>query len=483
MLALLAGPASAVEWKVSPYVSAEATYTDNANQSHSDPQDALILSATPGFTLQSQGSRRVQAAMSYGLTGVERFGNDSSTNVYHNLGANGRAELIDDFLFIEGNASISQQIISLLGSPADAITNPSNRATVSSYLVSPYIRKRLGSFAETTVRYTQSGAIFQNDAANNINSSALNASLDSGTQFAELSWGLNYFLRDATVPHGLDSRFEHYGARLGYLLTRHIRAFGTLGYDSNDYTATPGAKVSGGSWTAGLDWSPNRRANMDASFGNSYFGRTYGFHFNYRSRYSVWTASYDDGLSDISQQLLNTQPLLFWNCSGQLIAGNGVLPPLGQTNCVPLGVAPIGSVSLGLANGIYVNRTFVGGAAWSKQRSSLGLNVYDIRRQYQQVAGLPEDETRGVFASYTYRLQPHTTLIAGLGYTNNQVPANLNVGIARDDNIYTASMGVSHQFDAKLSGTLTLRHQKRDSNDVASNFDENSITAFASMRF
>ena len=73
MLALLANPASAVEWKFSPSVGATATYTDNANQSNSDPQDALVLSVTPGFTLRSEGSRRVRASVSYGLTGVARL--------------------------------------------------------------------------------------------------------------------------------------------------------------------------------------------------------------------------------------------------------------------------------------------------------------------------------------------------------------------------------------------------------------------------
>ena len=484
MLALLASPASAVDWKFTPTLGAQATYTDNANQSHSDPQDALILSVTPGFTLQSLGSRRVQAAVNYGLTGVARFSNDNSTDLYHNLGANGHAELINDFLFIDGSASISQQLISLLGSPADATTNASNRATVGLYSISPYIRKRFGTFAETTVRYTQSGAFFQNNAASNINSSALSASLNSGTQFNDLSWGLNYLLRDATVQGGQDTQFEHYGASLGYVLTRHVRAFGTLGYDSNKYTATQGAGVSGRSWTAGLGWSPNRRTSMDASYGDSYFGRTYGFHFNYRTHYSVWTASYDEGASDISQLLLNTQPITAWLCDGGVLAfASGTLPPSGLTSCVALTTYPVGSVPFGLANGVFIGKTLRGGAVWTKGKSSLGLTVFDMRRQYQQLVGLPEDETRGVMATYGYRLQPHTSLNASLGYTNTRVPAGLGTTIARDDNLYTASIGVSHQFDARLSGTLMLLRQQRASNDPASSFDENRITASAFMSF
>ena len=483
MLALIANTASAVEWTFSPSVGARATYTDNANQSHSDPQDALILSVTPGFTLQSKGSRRVQASVHYGLTGVARYSNDNSTDLNHNLGANAKAELIEDFLFIDGSARISQELISLLGSPADANTNSANRATVGTYSVSPYIQKRFGTFAQATVRYSLTGALFQNNAANNINSNSLNASLASGTQFNDLSWGLNYSLRDATVQGGQDAQFEHYGINLGYRLTRHIRAFGTLGHDNNDYASAPGASVSGRSWTAGLGWSPNRRTSVDASIGDSYFGRTYGFNFSHRTHYSIWTAGYTEGTSDISQLLLNTQPITAWICDEGLAFAVGTLPPPGGTNCIALGTAPIGSVPVGIANGIFISKTLRGGAAWSKGKSSLGLNIFDTRRQYQQLVGLPEDETRGIHATYGYRLQPHTTLNASLGYTNTQVPAGLGTLTARDDDLYTASLGVSHQFDPKLSGALTLRRQQRESNDSASSFDENSITASASMRF
>ena len=120
-------PAYAVDWRFEPRVGASATYTDNANQSASNPEDALILSVTPGFNLSSQGSRRVQASMSYSLTGVSRTSENSSTDLFHNLGALGRAELIEDFLFLDGTASISQTLLSLTGSPADATTNSANR--------------------------------------------------------------------------------------------------------------------------------------------------------------------------------------------------------------------------------------------------------------------------------------------------------------------------------------------------------------------
>jgi uncharacterized protein (PEP-CTERM system associated) len=483
-MAMAFGPvAHAVDWKFQPYVSGSVTYTDNQNQSENDPKDALILTATPGFSLLSEGSRRLRAGMNYGLTGVVRIGDNLDNDLYQNLNANGNAELMEDFLFIDGTANISQQLISLSGSRADAAINSSNLTTTGTYSISPYVQKRFGTFAEGMARFSQSGAIFQNGAFNDINSSQINASLTSGTQFNALSWGLDYYWRDAVVQNSQNAQFEHYGASLGYELTRHFRLLGTVGYDNNDYTATPGTDVSGSYWTAGFDWAPNHRTNLGASIGESYFGRTYGFNFNYRSPNSVWTASYNDGVNDISQQLLNTQPMYVWSCDGGLFFGDGVLPPPGQTNCVIQGAAPIGSVPIGLTNGIYVSQTWRGGVAWSKGKTSLGLRVFDTRRQYQQLVGLPEDETRGINLSYGYSLQPHTTLNAGLYYDNFQSPAGLDSVLAQDVNYFTATLGINHQFDATLSGALTLRHQTQDSNIPTDSYDENSITAYATMTF
>ncbi len=100
------------------------------------------------------------------------------------------------------------------------------------------------------VRYSQSGALFQDSAFNDINASTINASLTSGTEFSKLSWGLNYSYQNAIVQNSDNVSFESYGANLGYALTRQFRLLGTVGYDKNDYaTAAPGADVSGSYWT------------------------------------------------------------------------------------------------------------------------------------------------------------------------------------------------------------------------------------------
>jgi uncharacterized protein (PEP-CTERM system associated) len=483
MAMAFAMPANALDWRFEPSIGASATYSDNANQSHSDPQDALILSVMPSFSLISEGSRRVQATLQYGLRGVARFGEDQSTDLFHNLNAVGKAELVEDFLFIDGSARISQELISLLGSPADAETNDSNRATVGTYSLSPYIRKRLGTFANAEARYTHSGAIFENDVASDATSNAFNASLNSGTRFEDLSWGLAYSIRDVNNRDSnvSDSTFESATASLGYVLTRTFRVFGTVGQEWNDYVSA--TDTDGSSWSAGFGWSPSRRTSLEASIGERFFGDTYSVTARHRTRTSNWNLSYAEDISDISQFVGTTGTMFDYLC---LVDGEIKLfddwpfsfPPA-PTNCVSFNPRP--GLLFDLRNGVFVAKTLRAGVSWGKGKLNYSLNAFDTRRDYQLLDS--EDRSRGVIGSVNYRFAPKTSIIGSVGLTRNEVPAALSGTTDREDDLVTLSLGVNHQFASDLSGALIFVQQQRDSNEATADFTENRITASVNMSF
>lgn len=493
--------ALAVDWNFTPTLNSSATFTDNVKQSADNRESGLILSVTPGFTLVSEGSRRVQATVGYGVSGIARFGGDQSTDLNHNLSAMGKAELIEDFLFLDGTARISQELISLLGSPADANTNSSNRATVGTYSFSPYFKKRLGTFATAQARYTNSGAIFGDNAVSNIAANALTASLESGTRFNDIDWSLDYSLREAEyadtgTTRASSSTFESTSATLGYALSRKFRVFATVGRDSNDFINA--SQSNGNFYTAGFGWSPSRRTSLDVSAGKRFLGNTFALSFLHRSHFSNWNIKYSENVSDISQQFLTGANLPYSVC--QRSSGEYYLTPdLNQPGCIglstfviqnkdKLGLTDQELVSAGIANssiarGVYLIKSLTAGSAWSKGRAGAGLNIFDIRRNYLLLTNL-EDRTQGISGNANYRLTPQTRVTTTLTYTNNQVPAGFSgLTMDRDDKIYTTSIGLDHRFDPKVTGALILRHQQRDSNDPAASFDENSITASLYMRF
>jgi uncharacterized protein (PEP-CTERM system associated) len=498
MAMAFAMPAHAVNWRFEPNVGASATYTDNANQDESNPKGALILAVRPGFTLTSEGSRRVQASVRYGLSGVARFGEDESTDLNHNLGATGKAELVEDFLFIDGSARVSQELISLFGSPADADINDSNRTTVGTYSVSPYIQKRFGTFANAQARYTNSGAIFENDVASNTSVNAFEGGLTSGTRFNDLSWGLNYSIRKADNRDEANTTIERASATVGYALTRKFRVFGTVGQDWNDYYST--AEIDGSFYSVGFGWSPTRRTSLEASVGERYYGNTYSLSAMHRTRSSRWMARYSEDISDISQQLLDQSSQLYFACATvpyfPPAADLAEAPPPDCEGPYPASVAASvlqdvyglsveELVALGFPaqQGIYIIKSFNAGVSWDVGRLGFGLSVRDTRRLYQ-VLDNAEDHVQGVTGSVSYRMSPHTIASGSLSLTRNSEDASLSPGgIAREDNILGLSLGLNHQFTSNLNGALVFRHTQRDSNAAGDDYQENRITASVNMRF
>lgn len=485
--------AQAVDWKFEPSVGASATYTDNVRQRATNEDDAIILRVTPGFILQSEGSRRVQATLQYGLSGVARLGDDSSNNnnnddIIHTLNAAGKAELLEDFLFIEGNARISQELISLLGSPSSAEVNSSNRANVGTYLISPYVQQRIGTFANAQARYTASGAMFGKNTVANSSTNAFDAGLASGTRFNDTTWALNYSVRDTVNRGDVDTRFENASATLGYAFTRRFRVFGTYGYEWNEYPTPSGQETEGAFYSVGFGWAPSRRTSVEIAGGERYTGSTYSATARHRTRTTNWNLSYSEGLMDTSRLVPTSGTVYDYWCqdgNGELKIFNALqytFPP--SSDCIAVGGTP--GLLFDLRSGVFLAKTLRSGVSWGTNKITYSLHYSDTRRIYtlSGAAGASdaEDRTRAFGLGATYRMTALTSLNANLTLSNIQVPYPL-ADPARDDDWSVFSVGVDHRFAEKLRGALIYRHSKRESNLSTANYDENSLTASVNMSF
>lgn len=489
-------PAHATDWQFTPSLGASVTLTDNISQSSSDPQDGMIISVSPGFSLNSKGSRRVQASVNYNLSSVARFSDDNTTDLLHNLGAIGKAELIEDFLFVDGTASVSQSQISLFGSPADAATNASNRANTAVYSIAPYVQKRFGTFATAQARYALGGATFGGNATTSDSvTNAFSASLVSGTRFNDLSWALDYSLRKAENDTAADTTFERATLTLGYALTRKFRVFGSVGQDENDFLSSTNS--GGSSYSVGIGWAPTQRTSLEASAGERYFGSTFSLSARHRTRASSWTVRYYEDVSDIPQQLLENSRNFFWECTQlpgvyfplTLYPQKPVASCLGPFSPFQLlnrgvpeqALLATGNISV-LAGGVYIIKSLTAGVTWDWKRFGWGLSASDSTRLYQFAAGA-EDRTQALSGTVNYRLTPRTTANAGLSLTKNSGTGTLVGGSGRNDGLVSLNLGMNHEFARDLSGALNFRHQQRDSDAANSDYEENSLGASVTMRF
>jgi uncharacterized protein (PEP-CTERM system associated) len=483
-------PAYAVDWRFDAGVGGTATYTDNVNQSPSNTEDSLILTVTPNFTLRTEGSRRLNATIQYGLTGVARFGGGDSTDLFHNLNAAGTAELVEDFFFLDASARVSQELISLTGSPADATINPDNRATTGSYSLSPYVQRRLSSFADFQARYTISGALFEDNVASDLLSNAFNVSLTSGTRFDALSWGLSYDYRDVsardTDVFDNSYTYDRFNLSLGYALTRKFRLIGNVGQERVRYDAASAEDIDDTVWNAGFAWNPNRRTSLQATAGERFFGNTYDVSGEYRTKVSSWRLSYTEDVSDISQATLREGTIYLFLCPGP----NPGDPPVFVESPFLVSPAP-GCILLGsqsglipsLSDGLYVAKTFRAGVNWGVRKISYSVNAFDIRRSYL-LQDNAEDRSQGIDVGANYRFDPRTSVFSRLSLEWIEDPATLsNLPVDREDELLRFTLGVNRQFGRDLTGALTYRYTRRNSNDPLAEYTENNLTASANLSF
>ncbi|MGA7951224.1 MAG: hypothetical protein WCA45_13845, partial [Thiobacillaceae bacterium] len=71
----------AADWKIVPSVGAQLELTDNVSQAPDASKDsAIILTLTPGVSATLLGSRDLQFAANYSLSGVERYSDAGNTS-------------------------------------------------------------------------------------------------------------------------------------------------------------------------------------------------------------------------------------------------------------------------------------------------------------------------------------------------------------------------------------------------------------------
>jgi len=486
----LAAPAHAVDWLFEPRVGAFTTYTDNVNQSSVNEESAFILGASPGFTLRTKGSRRVEATIDYSLTGVVRSAGDDDSDLFHNLNAAGTAELAEDFFFIDAGARVSQELISVLGSQADAVVNTSNRTTTGSFDISPYIKQRFSTFADLEARYTLYGSLFDEDVATDLLTNQFDVTLDSGTRFNDLNWGLGYTYRDVSArdTNTLSDSYVYQRAdlTLGYALTRKFRLIGSLGQERLDFEVLNENDFDDTVWSAGFSWAPSRRTSIEATAGQRFYGDTYSLLGRYRTRTSAWTASYVEDISDISRTQLTQTNLYLFLCPGaaptdpaQFVFSQ--FPVLPAPGCQFLGVQP--SLIPSIAEGLYVSKTFRAGVNWGVKKVTYSIDASDVRRIYL-LQDEAEDRSQNISATVNYRMTPLTSMFGNLGLSWTEDAGTLSgLGFDREDELFSFTLGLNHRFAADLTGALTFRHFQRDSNDPTAEYTENNITASANMSF
>lgn len=499
---LLSLQAGAVDWTIVPTLELKETFSDNVRLSDANEESDFITQVNPGIAVTGLGPR-LRFNTRYVMQNLFYAKEHGRNATNHQLNANGNVELLSDLLFLDAKAAIRQKNISSFGPQSADNTNiTNNRTNVETYSFSPYLLHHFRDIADAELRYTHDAVSTSGSGSavatgfSNSQSDRILMKLTSGDDFKILGWGLNYSKQRIDFDSGQTVNQVSYGGNVFYRLTPQFKLLANGGYESNDYLSITGDSA-GSFWKAGFAWTPSVRTNIEAQAGRRYFGDSYSFKANHRSRRTAWNVSYSEGVTTTRSQFLIPATIdtaaffdqLWTSVIPDPIVRQQVIEAFISQNGLPDSLAD--SVNF-LTNRFFLQKRFQASVSITGARNTAVLSLFDLRREAQTAQSAdsallgPSDlslnndtKQQGIHALWTRKLSPRTNANLSLVLTKTH---SLTTG--REDEEKTLRLGITKELRSNVKGGVELRRKDRDSNqDNGNEYTENAITASLRVSF
>lgn len=483
--------ATAGDWKFTSGLSLSERYSDNTRlgaggQARSD----WITELSPHVSVRREGAR-LKVNADYNLQGLLYANNSDSNRLRHHLNGRAHAELVDELFFLDASARISHVLNDLANSSGlgDAV-GIGNTTSVGAYSLSPYLKHRFGSFATVEARVARDGVFIGSSGVSDTATTRYSLSAVSGNEFLPLTWGANYSKTENNTSNSAlaqDSSSERAAVNARYQLSRKYGLLAQAGMEKNDFTGvstavrdysyaglgafyTPSRYFSmdvyyntsdNGDFLSGnVTLSPTVRTSINASASQRAYGRSYGLNLSHRARHSNWSLRYQDDLTTSQQQFQG---------GGFGCTDPNLLPS--DPACIPV---PFSQTQI---NQTYLSKNLIGTVNYTLRRNTFTLSLYNNQREFQGNGN--SDTTRGLQGSWSLKPAARTTftLTGGMSQVESSVTTN------RSDDLWNIGLSATHQFQPKLTGSLEVRHQERQSNQPNGDYSENSLAARVNMSF
>jgi len=479
MIALVSGSglASAESWRVVPSIGLESTLTNNVNLSPNRISD-WVNQLTPGVRFnETSAHTQLNGAIAVPVLLYARTSENNRVVPEANIA--GTLEAIDKFLFVDANASVSQQFQTPFGARSASLANATqNRYTAQSYSLSPYIKGNMPGSLSYQLRDT------------NTWSDANASSIGSGRSYVN---EINGFVTRAPTPLGWTFEYDRSDLQfsdqqsqiteIGRLrgldrIDPTVELSVSIGYEDNRFFLT---EERGTTYGAGVRWRPSDRTTVRANWEHRFFGSAYDVAVDHSTRLTVWSLSASRNISSYPQQLatlpqggnvdalLNAlyatrivDPIQRQTLVDQLIRDRGLppvlpgaVPLLAQQNTLfETATATLGL--LGARNSIFFNAfRSRSEPVEDLQGGTFALLGSDININNTQI---------GANAIWTHQLTASLTLATNIGWS--RATDNTNAGAAT--RLYSLQTYLSTPLSAMTSVYGGARYQNSRSNQSES---------------
>ncbi len=466
---LLPTTGNAGDWKFTPTISVSERYSDNVSLSTNNPESSFLTEITPGFNLRSQGGKG-SLSVDYGLQAL-LYTHDSGANGFNNrLAAKMHTELLDDSFLLDASANISQQSTSLTGATGTENYNTTgNRSETRSASLTPSWRTRFGNTAQFETRWQLTYTDSDNGTLSGTTGNSLSLSLNSGSAFNRIPWGLSYRLQNSDGNASADRNSSLSGS-LGYIFSPKTRLTLSLGKDSNNGTTSGFNNASGIFWNLGFSWVPSTRTNLEVTTGHRYSGNSYGLNFTHRTRKTTWSLKYSEDITQTFGQVNGEDTYLCQGLQMKVPAGTSPDPALCPA---PFLINRFYSATQ-LVNDTTLNKAWVGSATYQTGKSTYSLSLNKSRREL--LTSGTRDDSSSLGGSWTLQLGPRMTSSLSL------TASHAETTVSQSDD-WTLAWVLSRQLSRQTTGSLDVRRVERDSGSTSGAYKENSVSARVNMSF
>lgn len=280
---------------ITPTLGVSVEFLEVSGRTQGDVGGEFISRLSPGLQFSSR-SGRVVGSLSYVMDLVAYSKQSQDNGVQNALYADLSAVAVENWAFVDLQASVAQQNLSPFGqqSTGDSLAVNENRGEVANIAIFPYVSGQLGGQAQYRAGVSAE--------ATNTRDSTSGDSITTGAFFSLGS------LRQGTIfGWGLDGSQRRVDFRTGRT-TDEARIFATLtaspepdlqfslrgGQEANNISSLERQRYD--NWGAGVRWQPSPRTLVDINADRRYFGRGHAVVLQYRLPRSVlrYTSTRDD---------------------------------------------------------------------------------------------------------------------------------------------------------------------------------------------
>jgi uncharacterized protein (PEP-CTERM system associated) len=476
-------------WQITPSIAIDGTYTDNVNLSANNPKSDFVTRISPGLRIEGQ-SARASGNLNYQWQHYAYADSSARNNQQKSLAANGRLELVEQWLFLDASHNTSQQSVSAFGTQGvgNELIN-GNRTEVSSYRLSPYIQGRLASVADYQLRYSgthtssDAGALSGGTAAT---TQAWNGQLFGLTPLTLLSWAFNVDKLDINHSRGFTSQNDRMYGTLTYLIVPQVRLSVSAGSESDNYLAGVERKKSTAG--VGVEWAPTERTKVALRKDRRSFGDSYSADFTHRTALSAWKLSDSRSVrapsADMALAPQGTYYDLFYDLFSSISIPSDRAAAAQEAATRYTNGSPNALIPIALTSQAYIERRQMASFALTGVNNTVTFAL-DRSNSQRIGAGIglvddfslnPEIRQTGFNTNWAYRMTPNEVLTL-TALTSRSVGSN-NL----ETTLRSLTLRLSTKFGAQTSASVGLRHTRFE-NTNANDYDEQALTGAVLFSF